>query len=328
MELMYEILNAITNNLALLIAPTPIIYITSSSIRNLFVRKNNKIRNWKIAKEIPNNPKNHTMMAYFDKQNLNKLNSSKIPEELKEIVVTFQNYIKENEINANLENIITCKINHITLENDILNYLKNLISFFTSAGKYFSTTNTINLYSIKKDVLSHEFLHMVSTQNPNKTGFRITTRFDNKQLGHGINEGYTELLNQRIFQSKTNGYPHNVKIAKLLETFFDNQNELEKAYFTSNFDMLYLTFLNYGTKEEFFEVMTNLDNLATTKNSIYNSFNSIKLQLKLYQIIKRSNNLQKIQNFENILNENLLIKLLKQNKIALSNSFSKKSKTK
>ena len=73
--------------------------------------------------------------------------------------------------------------------------------------------------------------------------------------------------------------------------------------------------------------MTNLDNLATTKQIIFNKLDNIKTQLKLYEIIKRSNDQEKITNFENILDENEFIKKLRNGKIVLDKPYLK-SKTK
>ena len=150
---------------------------------------------------------------------------------------------------------------------------------------------------------------MTSSIDKYNYGFQVYTKF-NKTLGIGINEGYTELLNHIIFNSKSIAYYHNVQIARLIETFFESENEMESAYFHSDIETLFQVFCKYGTKEEFFEIMNNLDNLAMTSIPIYNLATSIKTQLKLYNIIKRSKDKNKIQKFENILNKNPLIKFL------------------
>ena len=78
---------------------------------------------------------------------------------------------------------------------------------------------------------------MSSTIDKYNCGFQVYTKF-NKILGIGINEGYTELLNHIIFNSKSIAYYHNVKIAKLIETFFESENEMESAYFHSDIETL------------------------------------------------------------------------------------------
>ena len=47
---------------------------------------------------------------------------------------------------------------------------------------------------------------MAWTNDKYNCGFYIITRFDDEELGRGINEGYTELLNHRIFNSKNKAY--------------------------------------------------------------------------------------------------------------------------
>lgn len=170
---------------------------------------------------------------------------------------------------------------------------------------------------------------MASTKNELNCGFLCTTRFDDQEICRGINEGYTELLNHRIFGSQSLSYFHNVKIAKLFETFFDDHKDMENAYFHGDSEAIYKVFSQYGSKEEFFEIMTNLDNLATTKIPIYNSITSIKTQMQLYRIIKRSKNQEKISKFESILDQNPLTKILRNGqKITLANKPQTKSKTK
>ena len=98
-------------------------------------------------------------------------------------------------------------------------YLQNIITDSTmQAGNYNPYNNTITLFHKKKDILSHEFLHMASTRDKYRCGFHLQTRF-NQEIGRGLNEGYTELLNKRIFNSKSFSYFHNVKIARLIEIF-------------------------------------------------------------------------------------------------------------
>ena len=104
---------------------------------------------------------------------------------------------------------------------------------------------------------------------------------------------------------------------------------MENAYFHGDIETLYRVFSQYGTKEEFFEIINNLDNLATTKIPIYNTITSIKTQLKLYTIIKRSKDITKIKQFENILDQNTLTKILRNGQtITLANKPVFKNKTK
>lgn len=305
------------------------IYITSNISRSIGTMHQNKKRHLKIYRQIPSieevtyKPITH---AKFDKADMQKLQDilrqTSYPKELTEIVEKFKNYVKAENFTTCLNNLKNIKINHLTLDKDIKAYLMNFKSLTPYSGTYSSFQNTINIYDDinNQDVLSHEFLHMASARDEDTFGFCIITRFDDNEIGRGLNEGYTELLNHRIFNSKHKSYYHNVKISRLFEIFFDNPKDMEYAYFHGDLDTVYRVFLNYGTKEEFFEIMNNLDNLATTNIPIYNTITSVKTQLKIYQIIKRSKDKNKIAQVENILDENPLTKLLKAgNKLILAN---------
>ena len=337
METLQYITNEITKILYFL---SPIIsgglslYIIPNTIRNFFIKNKNKKRNWKLYQKTPNEipEKNPFIELLFNKQNIHNLEEilkqTKYPKELTQIVDTFKNYVSEENLKICVKNLQTVKINHITLENDMKHFIRNLLSPKIAAGTYNNYSNTINLFSdkIKQNILSHEFLHMASSKDEN-CGFHLITRFEDAEIGRGLNEGYTELLNKRIWKYKNNIYRQNVKIVRLIETLFDDPKEMENAFFNNDLDKVFLQFLKYGTKEEFFEIMTNLDNLATTNQIIFSNVDNIKTQLKLYEIIKRSNDPKKITNFENILDENKFIKKLRHGKIILDKP-NLKSKTK
>ena len=62
-------------------------------------------------------------------------------------------------------------------------------------------------------------LFICCTSNGLNCGFRLDTRL-NEEIGMGLNEGYTELLNQRIFKYKHCAYSKNVGIVKTIRNFF------------------------------------------------------------------------------------------------------------
>lgn len=318
---------SLLNQLPLIFGGGLSLYIMPNTIRNFFIKNKNKKRNWTLCKNTPEIPNKNKETSAFIKLLLSKQNIHNIekvlaetnyPKELTQIVNTFKEYVSEDNFQTCLKNLQTIKINHITLKNDIKTFIKNLTSPKIAGGTYNGYSNTINLFNdkINQQVLSHEFLHMASSKRE-KVGFRLVTRFENNEIGRGLNEGYTELLNQRIWKYKTTSYRQNVKIVRLIETLFDDPKEMENAFFGNDFDKVFLQFLKYGTKEEFFQIMTTLDNLATTNQIIFSNVDNIKTQLKLYEIIKRTQDPEKITTFENILNENKFIKKLRHGKIIL-----------
>ena len=150
---------------------------------------------------------------------------------------------------------------------------------------------------------------MTSTEENQLSGF--CTFLCDILIGDGLDEGYTKLLNERIFHSKKLSYTYNIEIIKILELFFDNQKDMKYAYFHGNIFIINHTFLKYGTKEEFFSLLQILDNLIKVT--------ATKAKLNLYTILKRSQNKDKILATEQILETDPLIKLLKNKNIILAN---------
>ena len=300
-----------------------ITYISKKVISSSKIRKENKLRHLKLYRSIgeikeTNKEKNNDELTkltklFFkinDKKDyLNIIKEIKIPEELKEIVNTFVQNIDEENLKYCAQNLKTVKIENKNIIKEIKNYLSNLDKSTINGGLYYNNTNNIDIFIDSKQILSHEFIHMC-TSNGLNCGFRLDTRF-NEEIGMGLNEGYTELLNQRIFKYKHRAYSKNVGIVKLLETFFDNPKDLEDAFFHNDLDKVTLQFCKYGTKEEFFNLLEKLDNFATGPIPLKDFTQYHKLQFELYEIIKRSNDPIKIQNFENILFQNPLNKILK-----------------
>ena len=280
----------------------------------------NKKQQMILEKKLPNCTTKTIKYAKFDKETLEiineKLKTITVPEELKEIFETFKQKVDKENLITCIKNIENVKIKKQTLQEDFNEIIKNIISNQPYAGHYLKFDNKIELLSIRKRVLSHEFLHMASATTPYNTGFNVLTIYKT-YYGRGLNEGYTELLNKRIFNHNYVSYKHNVQITELFETFFDNPKDMETAYFNSNLDNIYITFNKYGTKKEFTEIMKNLDDLATTNIPVNNNILSLKTKMEMYKIIKRSKNPSKINKFENILDKDPLIKLLRHSKITL-----------
>ena len=300
------------------------------TIKNIVTRHQNKKRNYILAQTSPYNPNFHYVPIKYAKFTNNELISlekaylqTKIPVELQDLVQEFKQQVSANNFTTCIKNLQTLQLNYHTKNKE------KLIKTKTS-GEYSNLHNTITLFGdkIRRHTLSHEFLHLASSIRPGQCGFHVFTK-SNQDVGRGINEGYTELLNQRLFNSDSKSYTESVRIARLFEIFFDDPKEMEDAYFHGNFNVIYSKFCDYGTKEEFYEIMNNLDNLATTTpTSLYNKITSIKTQLKLYEMIQRSYDINKIYKFKQILDEQLLTKLLSDNKkLVLANKPKVKNKT-
>lgn len=249
------------------------------------------------------------------------LNQLSYPKELTQIIQNFINYVDKENLIICLKRLNNLQINYINIMHDIKKYLQN---FIVKEGSYQANNNTINIYKIfdKKSVLTHEFLHMASTNQNQSSGF--CTNLNNIWIGNGLDEGYTELLNQRIFNVKKVSYHYNIEIIKLLELFFDNPKDMEYAYFHNDILVVYHTFLKYGTKEDFFKVIQNLDNLIETDIPIYKKITAIKTKIILYETIKKTNNQNKIKKAKSLLDKDPVIKLIKTKKIIKNKTYKKK----
>ncbi len=131
-------------------------------------------------------------------------------------------------------------------------------------GTYSYKNNEINIYKNRPGVLEHEFLHTASSRKITKndtdyslTGFSVVGK--DLDWFRGLNEGYTEVLNQRIFKTRKTAYKTNTYVVKYFENIFDDPKEMEKAYFYNDIDNVVYQFLEYGSKEEFLKVISFLD---------------------------------------------------------------------
>ena len=165
--------------------------------------------------------------------------------------MTIDHYIKKDKVFVNTENK---KINMI-LENfvnvmndsfdeeDLGNLYDNIIWVlfkkyisFNYNGDYDPITNIIRSISEEDlDSIHHELIHL--SANPyddtnNYGGFYYT--IDKYCIGYGLDEGYTELLNKRYFNSKTeNAYRLQIMICKYIEELV-GQRKMEKMYLNAN----------------------------------------------------------------------------------------------
>ena len=132
-------------------------------------------------------------------------------------------------------------------------------------GVYNKLDNSIE-YKHKSDI-SHELLHLASTKptkynTGKKSGFSYV-KGKQKHL-EGMNEGYTELLNRRIFFNEkynTNSYRKKVYFMRLIELLYDDFKDMENDYFKANYKSFENHLLNYLTLEEFNKLLLTFDKM-------------------------------------------------------------------
>ena len=235
-----------------------------------------------------------------------------IQEELKDIFSKFVNYVDPLNLELALWNLSKLNLDKSFNLKEIVNSLCG--SLIT--GYYNVNDNRIRINYDIKSTLSHEFLHMASSCKNMTTysGFHFNIFDKNKyigSIGNGLNEGYTELLNARIFNNnKPKSYKTCVKIVRMIECFFDDFKDMEYAYFHCDINAVYEAVCKYATIDEFFTILNELDKYADTI-APNDAINHLKLQRMLYDIIKRSDDEEKISKFESIFYENKLNKFTK-----------------
>lgn len=159
-------------------------------------------------------------------------------------------------------------------------------------GSYYTDTNKIHLYDKDIDTLSHEFLHAISSFVKDDFSFSgFCRRSSYGSYFKGLNEGYTEVLNHRIFGAKNISYNENRIICLLIELLFDDYHDMECAYFCNNVDLVIEAFLKYGTKDEFLYIIEQLDIFTILSRDETNDMEVINL---LKEIISRTNDYDKI----------------------------------
>lgn len=174
--------------------------------------------------------------------------------ELNPLIDKLIKHIEPEHLTRLMLNIVDLQIEH--------KKKKGFQLFSNLLGDYDVIANIICLYNESQDVLSHEFLHMASTIVTKEScyiGFCIDNEMG--KLFNGLNEGYTELLNKKIFNAEFIGYQLNFIACQLLETMFDDKQELEIAYFNNDIDVFINKFLSYGTTEELNIILQELDHL-------------------------------------------------------------------
>lgn len=203
-----------------------------------------------------------------------------------------------------------------------------------ATGTYNGTENIIKYVKNNASILGHEMLHMASymydsTTNTHFHGFM--QQQDDKIICTGLNEGYTELMNSRLFNNgKVTAYPRLVRIVKLLEEFFPDPQILSHYYFTCNLPAFIQNLSRYCTNEELKEILSGLDRLYEYEY-IHGSIKGVQIETqlasKLYTIYARNfvSEPDKVESFQQKAGENKLTAMViagKKMRVTRQNPFS------
>lgn len=221
----------------------------------------------------------------------NTLNNQKCCPTFAPFVQTLKNYILVHDLGYECLNIGAANISGLEIIKDKFETNEEYPLKWNSGYNY--AQNKIFDFGDVEAYLSHEFLHAFTRLVNDKislVGFFRET--ENYNFFFGLNEGYTELLNKRIFNNYTRThYDLFLDIIRIIEFMFDDYRDMERSYFTCNPFYIYQNFCKYGTKSEFVYLCEQLDIMAKTRIEEKQVTN---LKNMLYDIIKENN----IMNYE------------------------------
>ena len=206
------------------------------------------------------------------------------------------------------------KLNNMEFGKEILNFSSDLLtlkdidfSYFYSNIENLQTQNIGGLiqentragYSVRynyivfKDYFSsneiyHELLHLSSAIFDKQRltefcGFSQYNYISNLKIGTSLNEGYTEYLNEKIFNNPSNAYIIEKNIAKAVEQIIDPVI-MKKLFFKANLKELINILSKYSTIEKTLEFIELLDYISINSNKI---FNKEKIDKKFYYYIDK-----------------------------------------
>lgn len=234
----------------------------------IYVISHNVIARYKLYKNFNNNKEIMIVNPKKFKTDLELKNEKIKKSNLYGEIVTFKCRLEKNINKEYLHNMYnnleTLKASeHIILPQNLL--------LIPAGGTYNPKNNKLKILKLfKKEVINHELFHMASASKITKgnkkeniyiSGFaQYNSKFHNK-LGIGLNEGYTESLNERYFGINTNIS----KVYKLCEFYSIKLQQIVgeeimlKLYLTGDLPNLIKELKIYDTKENIIKFITNLD---------------------------------------------------------------------
>jgi len=165
--------------------------------------------------------------------------------------------------------IMESNIRDIKIKRNFINSIymdsHGILQFYDPTINLIST----NYHNDKTKGIYHELLHMSSSSYDSVNrkiycGFMYGNEADGYEIGRSINEGYTELLNQRLFgyniKRASKPYRFSTVYAEKLERII-GQEEMTHLYFKHDLNDLIMELEKYKTKEEIFKFFEQTDYL-------------------------------------------------------------------
>lgn len=175
---------------------------------------------------------------------------------IENFVSTMKEKLPEPALNAMYHNLKTLKIGKTN---------NSIISMFL-CGLYIQIPNVIILTKNNRGdaTVTHELLHMSSLiigKNNMASGFYMN------KVGRSLNEGYTEVLNNRLFGhpiTQVPSYNMYAKFASVIEDII-GKNNMTNLYFTADLKGLFEQLSYYSSREKTSVFLKDLDSLYSSK---------------------------------------------------------------
>ena len=285
---MNNILNNILSIIALLniSVPKESIYI---KIQNIKLQKE-KAKKIKLALfeefenlDLINYQANHFKFSDKDKEKIKTL----IPLIKKENIEIYHfiNKLLQNTKIDNLKNLIL-NFPYITIKYHSVSYDPSI------SGTYDGKTKEINIYNKENKIpLHHELLHASSADiHFMNIGFKIVLK-NGLIFGKGLNEGYTELLNNRFFNYTSTSYNYLQKLAKQIENLCANKENMIEYYFNADIFSLISELMTKISLKEIIDILVDMDTLLYNENKSYLEY--LKIKEKIW-FIQNKNKVKKL----------------------------------
>lgn len=245
----------------------------------------NTIKNYSICKDFNNNHEltlvtPEIIKSKFSNKDIKRIQSLKLGKEI-------LNFKKVMALNFDSEylSILYNNLKSIKATESVI-LLKNLL-LIPVGGYYKARKNKINvLKRLKKSVIDHELFHMATTiynkkQNKAFVGFHQIDYKTKQDVGRGLNEGYTEVLTNRYFNTN-NFSAHSYRVSKLFAGLLElivGKEFMEKAYLKADLPSLITELEKYDTKENIMKFIYAWD--------YYIKYDMYKDSLLLFLPVKR-----------------------------------------
>ena len=259
-----------------------------------------KIQNIKLQKEKAQKIKLALLEEFESLDLINyQTNHFKFSEKDKEKIKTLIPLIKKE--NIEIYNFINKLLQNTKIDNlksVILNFPNITIKYHSASydpsisGTYNGKTKEIHIYNRDNKVsLHHELLHASSADiRFMNIGFKIVLK-NGLIFGKGLNEGYTELLNNRFFNYTSTSYNYLQKLAKQIENLCTDKENMIEYYFNADIFSLISELMTKISLKEIIDILVDMDTLLYNENKSYLEY--LKIKEKIW-FIQNKNKVKKL----------------------------------